>query len=379
MSFPFFTNSIFNQAAVTAGDNEAAVSGESSAAAGEWGVALSSGETGGEATTGANGLSYSRDGNAAAGEGGFAIALARNAQVIAGGSGVALGTWLPFVESGEGGLSISRNGGVVSTGDSGVALVVSDGEEISPRRNRAKAGHDGVLILGYLDEKGRSRFAVAYVGEDEILPDTYYYADSSGKVRPANSGVRAASGEDVLVSLAVGNRADFRVIGGTIVSERQTKGSPPSVRSASASIEVVASQFFDGITVFVLSIQEPEADPSFVFAANAEDGFLQASQCYPDVSLRYKYPTSIGEKWEFQDKDEGSTVTSDVETLGVRETHEIGGVTYDRCVRYRTISPGGIHFIVEIFQPGFGLLDRVVTDEKGTLLTHWERVPSAKA
>lgn len=143
-----YTNAKFSKNNVTAGPNEVAVSGE---------------------------------GNAKSGAEGAALSGSRNATVSAGASGIAIGIWKPSVTAGKGGLAVSLEGGKVTSGAGGISLVKSDGE-VGAGRNCARSGAKGALILGYYDEKaGRDRFTVAYVGENSILPNTYYYADENGK------------------------------------------------------------------------------------------------------------------------------------------------------------------------------------------------------
>lgn len=80
-------------------------------------------------------------------------------------------------EAGKYGNATAGNYGSASVGESGVARVSDKG--------KAKAGYNGYIAINFLDQNNRMRCAIGYIGEDGILPDTFYKVEN-GKLVPAD-------------------------------------------------------------------------------------------------------------------------------------------------------------------------------------------------
>ena len=340
----------------------------------------------GNITVGDDVVAVSGHGNAKSGSGGASLGGNRNAVVTAGEGGIAIGLWKPLATAGKDGLAISLNGGKVTTGEDGISLVKSDGL-VGPNYNRARSGKNGALILGYYDEDARrDRFTVAYVGENSILPNTFYYADAAGKPQRAATGKMATEdATDTLVPLSPKYRAKYRVTGGTLVSLPEGDADTDD-RSSILTVAVETSFVFDGATIYLLKTSSPEFEV-VGFAANlAGDekngdenpvmfaGYYEAAECYPNLSLHFKYPAAVDDKpWTFVEVEDGNPIEIEMSVAGVGETHKVGGVVYTGCIRYRGVLAGG-YLTFHIFKPGVGLLDFTQQTEDGVVLQHWEKI-----
>jgi hypothetical protein len=337
-------------------------------------------------TVGVDVVAVSGHGNAKCGSGGASLSGSRNANVTAGDSGIAIGIWKPSATAGKDGLAVSMEGGKVTTSEGGISLVKSDGL-VGPNYNRARSGKNGALILGYYDEDaGRDRFTVAYVGENSILPNTFYYADETGRPQRAATGkVATEDAKDALVPLSAEFRAKYRVTGGTLLAPAEGDATTAD-RSSELTVAVETSFVFDGATIYLLKTSSPEFE-SIGFAANlggeekGEDdpipppGYFEAAECYPNLSLHFKYPAAVGDKpWTFTEVQDSNPIELQMSVAGVGEKHTVLGKVYTGCVRYRGLySDDSATF--HIFKPGVGLIDFTYQTEDGVVLTHWEKVP----
>jgi hypothetical protein len=81
--------------------------------------------------------------------------------------------------SGEDGTSISGFKGKSTSCNRGTSISGSYGTSISYESGTCASGNKGTLIIKFWDGQ-RSRFRMAYVGEDGILPDVHYKLDDNG-------------------------------------------------------------------------------------------------------------------------------------------------------------------------------------------------------
>jgi hypothetical protein len=88
--------------------------------------------------------------------------------------------------AGSYGTATAGDGGTATAGDGGTATAGDYGTATAGYRGTATAGNGGMLQIYYCDRKNnRRRLAVAYVGEEGILPTVKYCLDDSAKFVPA--------------------------------------------------------------------------------------------------------------------------------------------------------------------------------------------------
>jgi hypothetical protein len=181
---------------VEVGTHGIAIAGwDSTARAGKYGIAF---VANGTAQAGDSGVAVSNFGEVEAGKRGFAIAI-RGRSAIAGDGGVAITDEYGHAVAGANGVSICDSGRS-EVGDHGMAisyrfgaaiggngaLAFSWNDNASPRRGTMQAGVQGILV-GQWHDGHRDRIAVAYVGENDILPNVPYVVDASGRFVLATS------------------------------------------------------------------------------------------------------------------------------------------------------------------------------------------------
>jgi hypothetical protein len=151
-----------NYGTATAGKGGTATAGNYGTATAGYGGTATAGY-GGTATAGNYGTATAGyDGTATAGEGGTATA---------GEGGTAT--------AGEGGTATAGEGGTATAGYGGTATAGYGGTATAGYGGTATAGYGGTLDLRWHDGK-RYRRSVAYVGEDDIKPNTKYRLTATG-------------------------------------------------------------------------------------------------------------------------------------------------------------------------------------------------------
>jgi len=147
------------------------------------------------------------------------------------------------------------------------------------------------------------------------------------------------------------------------------------------TVRVAASFMSDGALIFFLKWDFGGEEEDVEFAANLDDGYHEAAECYPALSLNatppslhFKYPAAVGDKWEYTDVDEGNNTSVQMSVLGVGETHEVLGVRYTDCISYQGLYSEG-DVAKHVFKPGVGLIEYIHT-LNGNMDDHWERIPA---
>jgi hypothetical protein len=161
-------------------DRRVAVVGfRGTATAGDWGTATAGNR--GTATAGNRGTATAgRYGTATAGYGGTATA-GYEGTATAGDWGTATaGNW-GTATAGDWGTATAGNWGTATAGDGGTATAGDWGTATAGNYGKATAGEGGMLQIYYYDRNGRQRLAVAYVGENNILPNVKYRLDGNAK------------------------------------------------------------------------------------------------------------------------------------------------------------------------------------------------------
>lgn len=134
-------------------------------------------------------------GNAAAGESGFAVAGDRGA-AKAGDFGSAHVGEFGTARVGHGGTAIAADSGTAragdvgraTAGDYGTAQVGAKGTAWAGRNGMAAAGAMGEIRLSYWDTQAeRARTVIGYIGENGLLPNTFYKLDESHQFTPADT------------------------------------------------------------------------------------------------------------------------------------------------------------------------------------------------
>jgi len=74
---------------------------------------------------------------------------------------------------------------VAVVGDRGTATAGDYGAATAGNRGVAAAGDNGMLQVYYRDDRDRLRLAIAYVGEEGVLPNVKYRLDGNAKFVPA--------------------------------------------------------------------------------------------------------------------------------------------------------------------------------------------------
>lgn len=96
----------------------------------------------------------------------------------------------PKVTGGDDGFAVSLSAyATAEAGDGGVAYCSPRGDSIAGAQGLAIASHEGTVEAGeggilaavYADESNRLRLAVAYPGENGILPFTQYTVNRKGE------------------------------------------------------------------------------------------------------------------------------------------------------------------------------------------------------
>jgi hypothetical protein len=125
----------------------------------------------GKSTSGNRGTSISgEDGTSTSGDCGTSIS---------GSYGTSVSGDFGTSTSGDCGTSISGEDGTSTSGRDGTSISGSYGTSISNGSGTCASGSKGTLIIKFWDGQ-RSRFRMAYVGEDGILPDVHYKLDHNG-------------------------------------------------------------------------------------------------------------------------------------------------------------------------------------------------------
>jgi hypothetical protein len=93
-----------------------------------------------------------------------------NSRSVAGDLGTAFSGPYGISIAGKYGYAISGHLGCSAVGESGHANVSFNG--------KAKAGINGCIQIAFIDKNSRTRYAIGYVGEDGILPDTFYKVEN---------------------------------------------------------------------------------------------------------------------------------------------------------------------------------------------------------
>jgi hypothetical protein len=158
----------------------------STVTAGHYGTATTG--HGGTATAGCNGTAMAGyrgtatvgpGGTATAGPGGTATAGYRGT-ATAGSSGTATAGSSGTATAGYCGIAATGHGGTAMAGYCGIVTAGPGGTAIAGQGGIATAGDKGTICLQYYDAKSdRYRMAVAYVGEDGILPNRKYKLNGS--------------------------------------------------------------------------------------------------------------------------------------------------------------------------------------------------------
>ena len=87
---------------------------------------------------------------------------------------------------GDYGTATAGERGTATAGERGTATAGNGGTATAGYRGTATAGNSGMLQIYYYDQKNnRQRLAVAYIGEDGILPTVKYRLDDYAKFVPA--------------------------------------------------------------------------------------------------------------------------------------------------------------------------------------------------
>ena len=133
------------------------------ATAGNWGTATAGDD--GTATAGDDGTATAGDrGTATAGYGGTATA----------------GNW-GTATAGDRGTATAGFRGTATAGNRGTATAGNRGTATAGDEGTATAGNGGMLQIYYYDRNNRRRLVVAYIGENNILPNVKYRLDGNAK------------------------------------------------------------------------------------------------------------------------------------------------------------------------------------------------------
>lgn len=121
-----------------------------------------------------------------AGDGGTAV-IGSYGAAVAGDHGTATAGFCGSAVVGRHGTATTGAYGMATAGYSSHAIAGDYGFASAGYKGTATAGHEGTICISWLDDNGRHRAAIGYIGEDGLRPGIAYALDDNGNFKEAQS------------------------------------------------------------------------------------------------------------------------------------------------------------------------------------------------